>query len=408
MPRAITWEGCLRKSTIHEGKGWMNIMLYNIVIDFPNAIIFEEEGPCISLYQPTHRYPPENNQDPIVFKNLINEVEKSLKQKYSKKDINTIMKPFYQIKDDQSFWNNALEGLAILANPNKCIVYKFHRPVKELAIVADSFHIMPLISAFQSVEKYQLLALSRNEFSLYQGNRYGFEEIEIDSDIPRTIEEVLGDELTDPHLSHKSHGSVSKSAMYHGHGGKSEETDKDTEKFFRYVDLFVLENYSKSSELPLILVSLKEYHSLFNKISRNSYLVAKGISHSYDSLDVEKLKEKALEIIESNYLEKTKNLSDSFETAKANALGTDNLKQVAKAAFENRVETVLIEDEKIMPGKIDHNTGEIKLGDIQDPDYDDILDDLAELVLKNGGAVVALPKERMPSDTGVAAIYRYR
>jgi len=34
-------------------------------------------------------------------------------------------------------------------------------------------------------------------------------------------------------------------------------------------------------------------------------------------------------------------------------------------------------------------------------------DDLAELVLKMGGEVVIAPAERMPSATGLAAIYRF-
>jgi hypothetical protein len=48
-----------------------------------------------------------------------------------------------------------------------------------------------------------------------------------------------------------------------------------------------------------------------------------------------------------------------------------------------------------------------RVRDINDPDVDDILDDLAELTLKAGGEVVVVPGERMPTDTGVAAIYRY-
>ena len=66
-------------------------MMYEIVKEFPNDIIFEEDEPCISLYQPTHRYSPENKQDPIVFKNLIREIENLLKQKYQKNDLNSIM-----------------------------------------------------------------------------------------------------------------------------------------------------------------------------------------------------------------------------------------------------------------------------------------------------------------------------
>jgi hypothetical protein len=36
-----------------------------------------------------------------------------------------------------------------------------------------------------------------------------------------------------------------------------------------------------------------------------------------------------------------------------------------------------------------------------------MLDDLAELVLGKGGEVVVVPRERMPIDSGLAAIYRF-
>ena len=382
-------------------------MMYEIVKEFPNDIIFENSEPCISLYQSTHRYSPENKQDPIVFKNLIREIENSLKQKYQKNDLNSAMKPFYQIEEEKDFWNNTLDGLAIFANPNKCIVYKLYRPVQELVVVADSFHIKPLIRIFQSVDKYHLLGLSSNDFTLYEGNRYGFEEIEMDPETHRTIEEVLGKQHNDSFLTHGSYGDAGGPAMYHGHGGKKDEIEKDIEKFFRYVDRFVLENYSKPSKLPLILVSLKEHHNIFKRISHNSYLMEVGIKGSYESFGMELLTEKAWEIIEPIHLEKTQNLVNSFENAKANSSSSDDLAQITSAAFDNRVETILIEADKIIPGKIDYNTGKIELGDIEDPDFDDVLDDLAELVLKKRGEVVVLPKERMPSDKGVAAIYRY-
>lgn len=45
--------------------------MYEIVKEFPNKIIFEKEGPFMSLYQSTHKSRPENMQDPIRFKNLV-------------------------------------------------------------------------------------------------------------------------------------------------------------------------------------------------------------------------------------------------------------------------------------------------------------------------------------------------
>ncbi len=382
-------------------------MLYEVVHHFPKDMIFKEEGPLISLYQPTHRSFPDNKQDPIVFKNLIREIENSLKQTDNIDSIDSIMKPLYELKEDKFFWNNTSDGIAVLASQNKCIVYNLQNPVKELAVVANSFHIKPLIKAFQSTEDYQLLGLSRENFSLYQGNRNGFEEIMIDQDTPRTMKEVLGDQLSDSYLSHGSYAGAGGPTMYHGHGDVKQEIDKDTEKYFRYVDSYVYENYSKPSKLPLILVSLSEYHSEFKRFSNNPYLLEEGISKSIESLNLDEIQERAQIIIEAINMEKMQKMIESYKKAEAELLGSADLWQVAKAAYESRVETILIEEDKIVPGKIDDKTGIIKFGNIDSPDYDDILDDLAELVLSCGGTVFVLPKDKMPSCTGIAAIYRY-
>lgn len=382
-------------------------MLYEIVQRFPQDMITIEDGPLISLYQPTHKSFPDNKQDPIVFKNLLKVIENSLKQRETDDLIDSIMKPFYELKEDTEFWSNTSGGLAVLASQNKCIVYILHSPIKEFAVVANSFHIKPLIKAFQSTERYQLLGLSRENFVLYQGNQYGFEEIVIDPDTPRTIKEVLGDQLSESYLSHGSYAGAGGPTMYHGHGDVKQEIDKDTEKYFRYVDSYVLENYSKSEKLPLVLVSLAEYHSEFKRISNNPYLLEEGINKSIDALDLDEISKRAQTIIEAINMEKIQKLADSFAKSEAKSLGSSDLVQVAKASYESRVETLLIEEDKIMPGRIDKKTGKVKSGDINSPEYDDILDDLAEMVLSSGGDVFVLSKDKMPCTTGIAAIFRY-
>ncbi len=382
-------------------------MLYEITDQFSNDMISDEEGPHISLYQPTHRHFPKNKQDLIVFKNLIREIESSLKQNNKPTFIDSIMEPFYKLEEDSEFWNNTLDGIAILAHQNKCVIYNLHCPVKEFAVVSNSFHIKPLIKAFQSIERYQLLGLSHNSFSLYQGNRYGFSEIEIDSDVPRTLGAVLGKQKTNPLLSQGSFGGTGRPAVYRGQGDKKDEDDKDTEKYFRYVDNYVSVNYSKVSKLPLILVSLKEYHTQFKKLSNNPYLIEEGVDCSYDSLEPEQLQSKVLEVIKSLNQKKTEMIIEAYKKAEAESMGSSDLQQVAKAAYEGRVETVLLEENRIISGNIDCNTGKIKSGDINDPAIGDILDGLAELVLKKSGTVILVSKDEMPSPTGVAAIYRY-
>lgn len=382
-------------------------MLYEITDQFPNDMMLEEGGTHISLYQPTHRHYPENKQDTIVFKNLLRDIVESLKLENEPNFIDSMMKPFYQLEKDADFWNNTLDGIAILATQDKCIIYNLNGSVKALVVVNNSFHTKPLIQAFQYGENYQILGLSHNNFSLYQGNRYGFSEIEIDSDVPRNLVAVLGKQQTHPSLSEGSFGGVGRTAVYHGQGDKKVEDDKDAEKFFRYVDHYVYENYSKVSKLPLILVSLSEYHTEFKKMSENPYLIEKSIDCSYDSVEPEQLQSKVLELIQSLNLEKTEKIVEAYKKAEAESKGSSDLAQIVKAAYESQIETILIEKNRIIPGEVDRATGKIKSGDIDHPDCGDILDGLAELVLQKRGNVVIISKDKMPSTTGAAAIYRY-
>lgn len=381
-------------------------MLFGISDVFSNEIMHETEGPFISLYQPTHRHRPHNKQDIIRFKNLVQQIENSLKQKYSAKEIAQILKPFNELEENKIFWNNTTDGLAILANKNRHTIYKLPRSVEELAVVSNSFHIKPLIRVFQSADRYHLLGLNRKRFTLYEGNRYGFEEVELDPNLPRTIEDVLGDDYSDPYLSQGTYAGTG-TPVFHGHGSRKDVIDKDTEKYFRYVDKFIADTFSKPTGLPLILVALEEHHGLFRKISNNPYLLEDGIKVDYETLSVEKMHKDAWKVIEPFYLQRTQEMVDRYNLERSKFLASEDLVEVARAVFQNNVEILIIEADKIEPGKINKETGKIERGNLDDPGIGDILDDLAVMAYRSGSEVVILPKERMPSKTGVAVIYRY-
>ena len=73
-----------------------------------------QQPPYLSLYQPTHRHRPENQQDPIRFRNLVKEMEASLRQKYPAVETMPFLEPFEALASDHNFWNHTLDGLAVL------------------------------------------------------------------------------------------------------------------------------------------------------------------------------------------------------------------------------------------------------------------------------------------------------
>ncbi len=229
------------------------------------------------------------------------------------------------------------------------------------------------------------------------------------SEMGKPITEALGDELTEPHRTVASYGGIGDghSPMHHGHGGKESEVDIDAERFFRAIDRGILEHHSKPAGLTLILAALPQYHHLFHQVSHNPLLIEDSIEVHPDSLTIEELRQRAWQILEPHYLARLAKLVEEFGNAKSKGLGDDVLVQVAKAIVAGRVATLMIEAVRKIPGRIDSATGEIEFGDLSHPEVDDVLDDLGELALKKGGQIVIVPAERMPTDTGIVAIYRY-
>jgi len=370
----------------------------------------EEHKVCLSLFMPTHRSHPENLQDPIRFKNLVKQLEESLSQKHTSAEAREFLEPFEVLGSDTEFWNHTADGLAVLSADRVFETIILHGPVEELAMVADSFHTKPLRQYLQSVGHYHVLGLSLHGIRLFEGNRHSLVEVELTGQAPKSIEEALDDEITERQATVSSSGGIggeSQDAQF-GHGGKKDETEKDAERFFRVIANAIHENYSRPTGWPLLLAALPEHHNLFQKVSKNPLLLPEGIGINPEAVSIDKLRDLAWELMEPEYLLKLDSLVNRFEQAKANGKGSNDMKEVALAAVEGRVDTLIIEADRMIAARITNLvTGNTQNKDLQNPKVDDLLDDMGELVTKMGGQVMVFPIDKMPGKTGLAAIFRY-
>ncbi len=365
--------------------------------------------PCLSLYQPTHRRHPDNQQDPIRFRHLVTALETSLRQHHATDAVKTLIEPFEVLAQDHDFWNHTLDGLAVLGAPGLFRVFLLQRPVAELAVVADSFHTKPLRRWLQSAGRYQVLALSLHLVQLFEGDRNALDAVVLAPGVPQTMTAALGEERTEPHTKVSSYGGIGGGhmAMHHGQGGKKDEIEGDAERFFRAVDRAVLEHHSRPSGLPLMLAALPEHHHLFHEVSHNPFLMASGVMADPQGLTHDALRQRAWDVAAPQQQAQQAAWSDAYAAAAAKGLGSEDLAQVAQAAVAGRVATLLIEAERQVAGRIDAATGRIDPAELGNPRVDDVLDDLGALVEKMGGQVHVLPAERMPCRTGVAASFRH-
>jgi hypothetical protein len=367
-------------------------------------------APCLSLYQPTYRAFPESQQNPVQYKNLLRELRTALEPKHGGAEIEKLLEPFEQIGGDSEFWAHPCDGIAVFGAPGFFHVEKVQRPVPRVVVVNDHLYLKPLVRVFQSEDTYQILALDREQINLYQGNRYVLDEIVMAPSVPRTIEQALGERVTLQGTHQKGTsgpGRVGHPGVgaFHGHGSKADEPRLDMERFFRAVDRAITEAHSKPSTLPLILAALSEHQTHFRELSHNPYLLDDGIHSNADALSLDELRLEAWRLMEPRYHARLQQILDMYHAARARALATDDLTHAVEFATDGRVGTLLVEADRTIPGHIEGRMPRLARG--EEAGVGDILDDLAERVLKTGGQVIVVPKGSMPSDTGLAAVFRY-
>ena len=377
---------------------------------FPE-LLEDRTGPCVSIYLPTGRRFPESQQDVVRFRNLFRQAESSLIDVMGAADVVAFTGPLHELANSDRFWSHSLDGLAVFLHADFYKVYKLQRAVPERAIVADSFHIKPLLRVLQSADRFQLLAITREHVRLFQGNRDAVDEVVLHAAVPRTLIDALGEEVTDAHTAFNAVGQLghggAQIAMHAGSGSRKDEIDKDTARFFRVVDRAIIEYHAKHAGLPMVLAALPEHHALFREVSHNALLLPEAIAGNPDAFSRDELRQKAWAVVEPRYTARLQGFMDEYGAALPRGLASDALSEVAMAALGGRVRTLLVDDDRVVPGRVDRTTAHVSHGVSADPHVEDILDDLAEIVLRMGGDVVMVPRDRMPSITGIAAIYRF-
>jgi len=372
-------------------------------------LLEEQLPPCVSIYQPLHRTPAEQKQDSLKYRHLIDGLEDMTRSNYPASQVYSLIEKLHFLAWQKEFWTQGRDGIAILASPSSFHTFDLRAPVPTLAIVADSFHIKPLLRAVQSADRFNLLCLQRDRIRLYEGDRDGLVELK-PAGVPLTVTDALGEEvvvqrkvLTRAGKSGESRPAPRLPGTPPGHSAKGADAKLDAEHFFRAVDEAVIEHVSRPSRLPLLVAALPEDWARFHKLSRNPQLLKAAIERSPSAMSDRQLLSEAWKCIEPHYLARLTELADQFRVGRPRGLASDDLLEVRRAAHQGRVSTLLIEADD------DSSEGVVAgAGGASAPLVgDDPLDDLAEAVLRQKGNVVVVPAERMPTTTGLAATYRF-
>src|SRR5512145_856193 len=152
--------------------------------EFLRLLSTDRAAPCVSVYMPMQRRFPEQQQNELRYRNLLRQVEAAERRPDIPVPGDDVLAPLRALQDDRDLWTHPQEGLVVFAAPGFFRAFRLPRPVHERVVVANRFHIKPLLRMVQSVDRYQVLALNRERIRLLGGNRYSLQEIDLAPDVP--------------------------------------------------------------------------------------------------------------------------------------------------------------------------------------------------------------------------------
>lgn len=365
---------------------------------FPNQELLNAEGPFVSIYQLVELNVPNAETEQVTFKNLQRKAREKVKENCKGPECEALLEQLDSVPNDKMFWSANTGSVGFFFTPQETYYYRLNQNVKNAAVFGNKPAILPMIENYQFIDNYYLLCLSNNDFKLYRGIYDRIEPVELPEDAPVTLIKALGEEL-DGKGDVDRHGGGA--GAFHGYNELSDEQKIDQENYFRIVDEYVYEHYSRPSQLPLVLFGLAENLAAFRSLSKNQHLRPTGIELSPTSLTDADIQKEAKKHIERVIKERYNAVLDRYqETTPQYKLG-DQLQDLAMASLEGRIEILFVEKNAEIKGSIDEN------GQYVDSGEEDYLCELALNVMRTNGKVYVVEKAQMPDLKNVAAILRY-
>ena len=378
----------------------------NLTLDQIKGLAKQTASPSISIFLPTHSAGRETQQDPIRFKNLLRDAEKQLLDNgMGPREAGALLQPAQALLDDTNFWNHQHDGLAVFIAADDFHYYPLPFSVEELLVVAQSYYVKPVLPLFTNNGHYYILAVSLDEVRLFEGTHYGVGQISLPEGTPTNMEAAL--RLDDSQKSLQMHSGGS-GGMFHGQGAGNEEEKIWIEQYLNLVDTSLTETF-REQNAPLVLAGVDYLLPMYHKVSEYQNIMEEGITGSPEHLHPEELQEQAWRIVETYFQQETKKTVEQYQQLADTDKATDNVEEIVTAAFNGRVDKLILSIENQIWGAFNPKDGKVeRSSNGQSKKYNlALLDFTAMNTLQNGGTVCALSQDEMPTDSPIAAVFRY-
>ncbi len=177
-------------------------------------------------------------------------------------------------------------------------------------------------------------------------------------------------------------------------------------QFARHVDS-ALRGLLAGVDIPLVLAALQPLGSIYRSVNSYAHLAPTGIDSSPDGMTDAELATRARSVLDGLYRDELADFARHFEARANQRRTTTDIVHAARPATYGAVETLLVDIDEDVPGKVSEVDGSVTFADMPSATSYGVVDEIAGRVIDAGGRVLGVRKADIPGHKPLAAVLRY-
>jgi hypothetical protein len=345
--------------------------------------------PCVSIYLATSPIPQDAQRARIALKNLAADAAGQLERVDTERGVVPELRDALDdLIEDDDYWNEQARSLAIFASPGAVHTFRLPNRLRDAVEVGDRFYVKPLLRAVTFPQAGFVLALAAGSVRL----------VEVLHDGPPFTVEVPG--LPTDAATASGNLDRSPSARLIGSEGQKVRL----RQYARKVDQ-ALRGVLNGLDLPLILAATEPLDSIYRSLNSYPHLVEEGLRGSPEGVGDDELAAAARAVLDEVHARQLAAMHDLFRMRFEQDRASTDLTTIARAATYGAVDTLIVDIDEKVPGRVDEETGAVAFA-VDDASSYGVLDEVARRVLMFGGRVFAVRRPDVPDGAPAAAILR--
>lgn len=382
--------------------------MHTLSQDELKTLMGKHQGLCISIFMPTFRTGAESQQNQIRFRNLLRSAEeKLLAAGLRSQELKELLEPAQALPGNILFWRRQSDGLALFLCAGLFRCFCLPEAFDEFIVVADRFHIRPLLPVLRNDRRFYILTLSQKEVRLLEGTGQGVTEIKLEA-LPKSLDEALQYDDLEKQVRFRtgSVGGGTGMAMVSGHGGVVDDTKDNLLKYFRVIDRG-LHDRLKDEQAPLVLAGVEYLFPIYREANTFPHLIEEGIPGNPRGINPDSLYRMALKIVGPFFQKAENDALAQYRQSSGTGLTSADIREIVPEAAHGRVGMLFIAAGSRNWGTFHRESGAVELRRKPEAEDEDLLEIAAIQTYINGGSVFILPPGKMPEPKALVAVFRY-